>query len=439
MSITPAAQPPNTENIMNAMLAKAVKPDAVGAVPVSNGTPAPVQVTPPVTQPAPLPPVSAPEPPAQPQPDYVETNFFTEEEAEVHVEQPLETVADEEPDMSDVPDTDQPVAANWKKARAALKEERIAKKKLEKELRAAQEERDAWAEGKKIPEVLTAKDAKIQELQKYEAQVNGRLSEEYQELVVKPLASNTAEFTKLAEDYGIAPESRQALVNKIVSTENEKERNALITKYFPDAIGATKVKELVLKAHELGQIAIDMEKKPLETHQTLQAQYAEKLKVEDVKRTEVFEHVSKNAWSAALEKTAQEGIYPQLIMDPTNPEHNKIVERNQHRAAIQFGALMKELKAGGMKNIPDKVAQGMARSILLAMGSVGAHKEVQRLSQELADIKRSSSVQTTYFRPSSNGNGGGVHIPAAPANSPKTPQEAGKLASASLNAMNGKR
>lgn len=455
MTINPTTQPTNTPGIMQDMFSKMVKPDDA-AKPLNSSTaqqspaepvkPAqaqstqvqPAQAQPAQTSPVVTPPV-APSKPIAAQPsveskEKIETNFFTDDNGDSDEgDVPLETsepVVEEEPDMSDVPES--PAAENFKKMREALKADRKALKARERELAKVQAERDEWATGKKIPDVLTAKDTRIQELEKIETMVNGKLSQEYNELVVQPAAKTKEDFTKLAESYGVSENIREALVQKIVETENEKDRNALITKYFPDAIGGSKAKELVTKMHELGQFAIDMEKKPLETQQTLQSKYAEKMKVEDEKRATVFENISKTAWNAAIEKTAKDSIYRDLILDPTNPEHNKLAEKNQHRAAIQYGAVVKELFQNGLKTLPDKVAQGLARSILLSIGGVAAFEQLERVTRELAEIKQSSSVQTTYFRPSPNGNGHSAPANRQPDTGPRSPEEAAKRASESL-------
>lgn len=448
----PIAAPNDTKiagNIMQDMLKNVVRPDMSATAEALPAQKLPVQQVPshpsqqiqvPHTQ-APIQVTQAPRveaPASEPevtQPKEVETNFFTDDpsvegetEAEPEVQQ---TEIEEEPDMSDVPET--PAAQNFKKMREVLKEERKNAKKLAKQLAAVEAEKQEWAEGKKIPEILTAKDTEIQRLQAIEKQMNGRLSDEYQELVVKPSVETKNVFTKLAEDYQIPENIREALITKIVSTDNEKERNALITRYFPDVIGANKAKELVTEMHRLGGLALDMEKKPVETTQTLQQQYQARKQEERKKVASVLENVGKSAWAAAMEQTAQEGIYSNLVMDPANSEHNKMVERNQHRAAIQYGAVLKELRDNGLKTLPDKLAKGLARSITLAIGGVGAYRELQQVRQELAEIKQSLTVQTTYFRPGVNGNGFSQAAPKAPDVGPKSPQEAGKLASAALS------
>jgi len=447
MSITPTTQPVNSGAIMQDMFTKMAPLE--GGAPAQNGSA--TNGTPPVAPPvqpqaAPVQPrVQTPPPAAAPQfhspgvpakeeaptPASVETNFFTEEPEEEVQEAAPQAEADEEPDMSDVPD--KPASENWKKVREALKNDRKALKKTQKELAAAQAERDSWAKGEKIPEVITAKDTEIQRLQEFERLMNGRLSDEYQELVVAPTQETKSEFMKLASDYNIADNIRDALVAKIVSTENERDRNALITRYFPDALGANKAKELVMRMHELGQTAIDMEAKPLESHQKLQTKYAEKLQIEDSKRSKVFENVSKSAWDSAIQQTANEGIYADLVIEPGNIEHNKVVERNQHKAAIQFGAIVKELKANGLKTLPDKIAKGLARSILLSIGGVGAYQHAQKLAQELNDIKQSASIQTSYFRPGPNGNGSGSSAPKVDSKGPMNPNEAGKIGASFFN------
>lgn len=435
MTINPTTQPANASGIMADMFSKLVKPDIGKPIDSSINKPppvVPVAATPPVeSKPIEVKPPESAKPVEQPvdksDPPKSDTDFFvTEEEAP-----PIEALeVDEEPDMSDVPDS--PAAENFKRMREALKNDRKTLKAKEKELAKTAKELEAWSKGEKIPDILTAKDTKIQELEKIAESVNAHLSTEYQELVVQPTIQTKAAFTKLATDYGIPENIREHLVRQIVETENERDRNTLITKHFPDSIGASKAKDLVLAMHELGQTAIDLEAKPVETRQKLQSKYQEKMQTEHAERATVFEAVSKKAWNSALERTSSEKIYSNLILDPTNPEHNANVEKNQHRAAIQFGAFIKELHKAGTKNLPENVVVGIARMVQLSIGGVDAYKQLAKATAELAEIKQSSSVRNSYFRPSPNGNGHSAPPARAADPGPRNPQEAAQRAGQSL-------
>ena len=217
------------------------------------------------------------------------------------------------------------------------------------------------------PEIIQAKDARIQHLEKYEQIIDVQRSREYQELVVAPVKENKAKFIKLASDYGIPESQLELFANKAVNIDNVKDRNAFLSKYFTDEAGLLEAKGYVNTLLDLGNKALEVEQKPLELKQNLQAQFAAREQEERNQRAVAFETTTKESWQRALEKTAQEGAYPELILNPTNPEFNKkVVEPIQHKASIQLSALMKKLEANGLKTLPTDVADGLARMVLLS-------------------------------------------------------------------------
>lgn len=430
ISVGQATQPANLGNIMQSMMNQLVSPEQVakGARPVVNPAVSPQPV---VNQPFVSQPVSNPNynvPPVQPsavppiakEPD---VNLFAEEPKEAVV-----APVDDEPDMSDIPDD--PKTENWKKAREALKTERKTLKTLTQEFESAKAKLEKYEKGEIVPEVIAAKDIKIQELEKYATIVNGRLSDEYQELIAQPIQQKTSVLDKLAQDYGVPSNIQEALIKKIVETDNERERNSLITKYFPDAIGASKVETLVNEIQELGAKALELESKPKETFQSLQSQYQAKKQQEAERIASQFEVVSKGAWDKAMQKTAQEGLFAELILDPNNPEHNNQVEKNQHRAAIQFGAAVKKLHENGMKTIPEDFAVGLARSIQLSIGAVSVAKQLEAANARIAELEGKSGMLATYLRPGLNNGGQGRIISTTPDRGPMDPKQAGQAASA---------
>lgn len=427
-----AAPPGNVESIMQSMLSQVITPDQIsdtgvvnkapvtpspradpGKVDVKPNTIKPVVLTEPAKEAVKIDPVKD---------SGADVNFFAEEPVE-EVTAPV----DEEPDMSDIPDD--PKTENFKKLREAIKFERKDKRGIAKDFEATKAELERYKKGEVIPEIITAKDTKIQQLEKYETIVNGKLSEEYQTLVVKPIGEKQSALNKLAEDYQVPENIKNQLIQKIVETENEKERNSLITRYFPDAIGATKVEALVKELHQLGETALEMEKKPAEVMQTLQSQYKAKREKESEVVASQFESVSKVSWTKALEKTAAEGLFPELIMDSTNAEHSKVAEKNQHRAGIQYGALVKKLHENGLRTLPEDLATGLARAIQLSIGGVGIAKQLDAANKRIAELEGNNGMIATYFRPGMNSNGSKAPPPVATNNKgPVSPKEAGRMA-----------
>lgn len=422
------AAPNNLGTIMQDMFSQMVSPEQMP----TNGQPPvqkPVTLTQSVADPVKIESqVSSPQnPPTDANANAnADLNLFTDEPA---VEPRQEAAEDDEPDMSDVPEEENPAAENFKKAREAIRNERKNNKILTKEFNQVKSKLEKYEKGETVPEIIAAKDKRIQQLEQYETVVNGKLSDEYQTLVANPIKEKSGLLDKLAQDYQVPENIKGQLLEKIVSTDNEKERNALITKYFPDAIGATKVEALVKELHNLGQVALDLEKKPFETMQTIQAQYSEKKRREAEVVASQFESVSKSAWNKSLEKTAKEGLFANLIIDPTNTEVSKIAESNQHRAAIQYGALVKKLHENGLKTLPEDLAIGLARSVKLSIGGVGLAKELQAARSRIAELEGTNGMIATYFRPGVNTNGGS-RAASNPGQDkgPSNPAEAGQAA-----------
>src|SRR5690606_15357171 len=100
---------------------------------------------------------------------------------------------------------------------------------------------------------------------------------------------------------------------------------------------------LVKELHSIAEQAIELEKNPEQSFQSLQAQALERQAAEAKDRRARFETVATEAWEQALHTFKEEGAYKEFILHPTDQEYNeKVVKPIQHRAAANFGGLMKE-------------------------------------------------------------------------------------------------
>ena len=277
-----------------------------------------------------------------------------------------------------------------------------------------------------MPEVIAAKDRRIQELEPYEKIVNLKMSREYQDAIVKPVLELNGQLDKISEDYGLPKE----VLRNAVGIENRKDLNHFLSQHF-DEIGAMEAKKVIDELHAIGQKAIDAEKEPDAAMQSLRAQFAEKTAQEAAQRASLFENTSKDAWSAALDKTQKEGAYKELVMHPNDPEFNKkYVEPIQAEAARQYGAFVKKCYALGMKELPTDFAAGVARMILLSIGGAFVMKDRNQAVARADAIQQNVRRTAQYVRPSLGGQNGSGTPRQAPdmSQGPMNPTQAAALA-----------
>lgn len=390
--------------------------------PAAVAEPAPQSAPQSVPQPVPQP-VKAPE-----QKPIVEVPTFTEEPVED--EQPSTPAQDAaQPDEdSDLPDT--PAAENFKKLRTAIKTERQLKKELETKLQEASERLTKYESGEVVPDVIREKDMRIQQLEPYEKIVNLKMSREYQESFVKPAIQLREKLEQLGADYALPKE----VMHRAVELTNRKDLNTFLARHFDD-VGALEVKQVIDQLHTLGEKAIEAEKEPETALQGLRSQFLEQEENHRRERATVFETVAKDAWGAALEKTKSEGVYKELILHPTDTEFNKkVVEPIQHRAAIQYSALIKELNANGLKTLPQSLAVGLARMVQLSIGGALSLEAKVAAEQERNAMKSNIQRTSGYIRPTIGGQNGSTHSArAGQSQTPKSPQEAAAAAARYFN------
>lgn len=329
---------------------------------------------------------------------------------------------------TDLPDT--PAAENFKKLRGVVKSERQAKKELEKQLQETMQRLEGYEKGESIPEVLRAKDERIAQLEPYEKVLNLKMSPEYQRNFVEPALQLRTQLEKLGKDYGLPEE----VMHNLVGIENQKQLGEFIGRHF-DAPTGLEVRNTVKALQELGAKAIEAEKEPEVALQSLKARYREKEESEKQERAKIFETVAHEGWNKALEKTKAEGVYKELILHPTDLEFNKkVVEPLQHRASMQYGGWVKRLFENGLKTLPDDLAVGMARSVLLSIGGALLMDAKAKAESERNAVIQHTKRTNGYIRPNMGGSNGSAHQTKAPEQRPLlNPKSAGDLAAKIFN------
>lgn len=370
-------------------------------------------------------------------PSLVELPSFGAEAAAANL--PVEEQKVEEPKAEEAPPTEQPpadddadlptqpAAENFKKLRGVVKQTRQEKRELEERLQELSGKLEKYEKGEVVPDVLAAKDKRIAELEPYEQIVNLKLSPHYQEEFVKPAIALREKLQKISQDYRIPFEHLEAAVQ----IENQRELNTYLAQRF-DNVGAMEVKQIVDQLQDLGNKALQAEQEPVQALKNLQQEFAVKEAKEAEKRHNVFETVAKQAWNEALEKTKKEGAYKELIVHPTDTEFNKVVvEPLQTKAAQQYGALVKQLAANGLRELPPELAAGLARMVQLAVGGALTLEAKVRAEQTAKDIITNTSRINGMLRPSlGTQNGAGHAVKATPKQGPISPAEAAAMAAA---------
>lgn len=353
-------------------------------------------------------------------------NFIEEEPAPPELEEP----AANDDLESDLPDS--PAAENFKKLRTVVKTERQAKKELESKLKETATKLEAYEKGEVVPDVMRKKDERISELEKYEKIVNLKMSPEYQESFVQPALALRHELEKIGEDYGIPPH----VVLQAVEITNRKELNSFLSQHFDD-VGGLEVKRIVGELQDLGERALEADKAPQEALLSLKAQFQERQAEEKQARASTFQSIAKDGWQKALEKTKTEGVYRELVLHPTDNEFNKkVVEPIQHRASVQYGALVKKLSDNGLKVLPPDLAQGLARMVLLSIGGALTMDAKVKAEDRANAVIQNTKRTVGYMRPAIGGQNGSTNGGNSSGfTGPTNPRSAAEEAVKNLNKM----
>lgn len=322
-----------------------------------------------------------------------------------------------------------PAAENFKRLRESLKKERVAKRELEELLGTTKSSLERYEKGEHVPEIVRAKDERIAALEKYETIYALESSPYFQSHYVQPAIELRSKLDKLAVDYGVSKETLQA----VVGVANKKEQNRLLSGYLGD-IGGLEARKIIDDMDILGNKISEARKQPKEALDRLKELGAvEELEQKKVQAS-VFEAVAKTAWNTALEKTKTEGEYKEFIMHPTDAEYNKtVVEPIQHKAATQYGALVKQLADAGLKRLDPNLAVGLARMVQLSIAGALSLKDKAKVERQLNAVQQHNQRVTPYMRPAVGGNNGSSNGKNSSVNGrqgPRTAQEAALMGAA---------
>lgn len=310
---------------------------------------------------------------------------------------------------------------NFKKVRETLKEKTNLLKQKDEELKTVSEKLKKYETGEVLPEVLSEKESEIERLRTYEKIVNLKGSVEYQEKYIKPISKIQEKINQIAADYDIPVD----VINDAVETTNQADLNRFLSDHF-DNVGALEVKQLFTEMKNIQKEAQTAEKEPETAIQKLQQESAEiRQRVMQEKRVKLAGTV-KNSWRNQLGRIHQEGKAKELISIEGDEEHNtNIVKPLLTAASQEYGKLVTMLADNGLEELPDSVADALARMVLLAHASATSITSREAAQRHAEEVTANAQRSTSYSRPLTSGGFGGNSAPVAPVETP-SPRELGR-------------
>lgn len=254
--------------------------------------------------------------------------------------------------------------------------------------------------GEEVPESLKARLERAQTLEKYEKLHALKLSPEYEESRIRPLAEANQEAILLAQEYNIDP----AIVEKAKSLKGDKralndllERNLGIT-------GASEMKTLLNKAQKIeAEIQKDQEN-PGNVLSDLIQDRKRTTEAQDRARRESIIQNTRGGWADAIAENQSKQI-PELMLREGQEEHNAIVKPLIERAASEYGKLIKVLaEEGGVKEISPRVAKILAERFQLSEAALVAVQQRNQYWNELQEYKKGAKRENRIIRPPVGGS-----------------------------------
>ena len=331
------------------------------------------------------------------------------EKPEVAAEVPEKDVSEvvqaaPEQDLSD-PEIDK--LENFKALRAKIKETKEALKAKDLAYQEITEKVSKYEKGEVLPETLKQREARISELERFERLHSLKTSPSYKRAFVEPVQQIQQKLGGIAKDYGLPEQA----INQAMGLTNKRDLNKFLTEHFDD-VGALEVKSLIEQAQGITQKAAEAEAEPARVMAQIEAEHNQIIEQEQrIARTNMAE-MAVNAWSQSLEDIKHEGKLVELIPKATDIEYNKkYVDPVVNAAAKEHGELVTALANAGLKELPPKLAYGLARMIQLAHASATNTTARMSMEREYNELKENTVRETRYARPLSSGsapNSGGA-------------------------------
>lgn len=306
-----------------------------------------------------------------------------------------------------------------KKLREKYKTVNKKNKEYFAELEALKPKVKAYEDGTAVPEVVTALQKRIEELEPYEKAQNFKASTVYREKYAKPIREAQEKLKELAVNAEVDVD----IFNKAMAAESEVEANKILANAFADPLSAIEAKGLIKSIKNVQEQATEAEKDAVTSLARLQE---ENDRIEHEQREKVRGEVlynSKEAWSESLQHLRNEDRFPELKFVEGDTEHNeKIVRPILTKASQEFGRLINACMQNGMKVLPKEVGVAMARMTQLA------HQSAVATHQRNVLQARVDELEAKLFNTHRVNHPGVNRSSAIPSNSPASKAVGGERA-----------
>jgi hypothetical protein len=300
--------------------------------------------------------------------------------------------------------------------RSLAKAHRVMKKTYKEklaELEAMQEEISKYKTGAVMPDKIQELSQEVARLKTYEQVVDLKSSREYQEKFLEPLNTSISEIVAYGKEYNI-PEN---IMQKAVDITNEAELNSFLSDHFDD-IGALEVKQKIKQARQLKKSAVDAEKNPTATIETLRQQRIEREQAEKQAALNRAVSITETSWQDAVNEIQMSKNIPELTYREGDVEHNeKVVAPIMSQASADYAKVVKALiEEGGLKEMPAQLAKVISKMMLLAHSSSIAINSRDQAVDYAGRVVQDAQKINALVRPSLGKTAGNATVgnPAGP-------------------------
>jgi acyl carrier protein len=333
---------------------------------------------------------------------------------------------DEVDALLSLPDDDKVVASaavskNFKTLKEALKTTKQQLVERDTEFKTTKEKLEAYEKGELIPEVFSAKEQRIKELEVFE-QIHGlKSSPYYKEEITKPLDTLVDRLSEFAESYELSED----VINEALDIEDESDLNKFLTnKAGLDSVGAVELKNLITNVKEIQGKAKLAESKPLETLRALEEKHAAAVQNETLQTRAKIAERGKGMWTNVVQKMREEGTAASILVKQGDPAYiAEHVTPMLKKAATDYGRVLKMLAENGLREMPDELAEVLCRTIVLAHDSAIAKRIADASLQELENTAEARKRYNPLLRPPIGSRGNGMPPPPPAPEKPKTARE----------------
>lgn len=294
-------------------------------------------------------------------------------------------------------------AENMKNLRNALKLERESKAELQTQIQTLQSQIENVTETEAVKTILSQKDARIKELEKYEDLLGLYKTEGFKEAYYDSIENLKKEAGRVATDYGVD----ESVINEALKIGNRKQLNEYLAQHF-DPLGINDIRKYIVDAQELAIERTKVEANPKKAREELVA-IMNNSRAEGVRVTrEKLQRSMKSAWDSMLTVyTDKDGGLDPIKDVVGDAEHEATKNAILKRADVEYGKAMGVLVDSGLRDMPESVVKALAARFQLS--EVAGHVVVQNraLKEENEALQKQLGKVNGYTRPLSSGKGKG--------------------------------